>query len=200
VDEDEFASYLNSPNVRVTMDFESEDGLVIPTGARLKFVDDDDGEVVAELPTGKSVTLPTSNCVVQQAPAAKIEEMIASAKRLLGTEYLWGGKTSAGVDCSGLVQVGFAAVGMHLPRDSNQQVLVGRLSATRHHMAGLRRGDTLYFLGSFGRIRHTGIYLGGDRFLHAVSPQVRINSFNPEHSDYDVRRHESFAFAKRVVD
>jgi cell wall-associated NlpC family hydrolase len=98
------------------------------------------------------------------------------------------------------VQIGYATAGLHLPRDSYQQFYVGRLTATRWHTAGLRRGDTLYFLGHDGKIRHTGLYLGDDRYLHAVSPVVRINSFNPEHPDYDARRHAAFAFAKRLLD
>jgi hypothetical protein len=42
--------------------------------------------------------------------------------------------------------------------------------------------------------------LGDDRFLHAVQPTVRINSFNPEHDDYAPRQHASFAFAKRLLE
>ena len=117
-----------------------------------------------------------------------------------GRAYWWGGKTAAGIDCSGLVQVAYAAAGYQLPRDSNQQFLLGRLIATRWHLAGLHPGDTLYFLGSHGRIRHTGIYIGGDRYLHAQMPVVSISSLNPEHVDYDARRRKSFAFAKRLLD
>jgi cell wall-associated NlpC family hydrolase len=87
-----------------------------------------------------------------------------------------------------------------LPRDSNQQVDLGQLSATRWHRAGLRRGDTLYFLGRDGKIRHTGLYLGEDQFLQAVSPAVRINSFNPEDDNYDAAHRKSFAFAKRLLE
>jgi cell wall-associated NlpC family hydrolase len=98
------------------------------------------------------------------------------------------------------VQIGYATVGLNLPRDSYQQAYVGRLTATRWHTAGLRRGDTLYFLGNDGKIRHTALYLGDDRYVHACEPVVRINSLNPEHEDYEPSRHRSFAFAKRLLD
>jgi cell wall-associated NlpC family hydrolase len=87
-----------------------------------------------------------------------------------------------------------------LPRDAYQQFYVGRLSATRWHTASLRRGDTLYFLGPDGKIRHTALYLGDNHYLQAVEPVVRISSFNPEDPDYDAKRHEHFAFAKRPLE
>ena len=88
----------------------------------------------------------------------------------------------------------------HLPRDANQQYYLGRLTATRGHTSAMRRGDTMYFIGNDGKIRHTAIYLGGERYLNAEVPRVRIGSVNPAHKDYDQRRHKSFAFAKRLVE
>jgi gamma-D-glutamyl-L-lysine dipeptidyl-peptidase len=200
VDAAAFARYMDGPSVRMISDHELEGDLIVPTGARLKWINTASAIVKAELPTGESVALPAAKCEVYRGRASELDAIIASAKQLLGTPYLWGGRTSNGVDCSGLVQIGYATAGLHLPRDSYQQFYVGRLSATRWHTAGLRRGDTLYFLGDDGKIRHTGMYLGDDRFLHAVSPVVRINSFNPDHADYDARRHASFAFAKRLLE
>jgi cell wall-associated NlpC family hydrolase len=72
------------------------------------------------------------------------------------------------------------------------------LSATRWNRAGLRRGDTLYFINPQGRVSHTGLYLGDDQFIHAVSPVVRINSFNPEDENYAEAQDRSFAFARRL--
>jgi cell wall-associated NlpC family hydrolase len=118
----------------------------------------------------------------------------------LGTRYFWGGKTSQGVDCSGLVQIAYSTVGFNLPRDSYQQFYLGRLTATRWHRAGLRRGDTLYFLGRDGKIRHTALYLGDDQFIQAVVPRVTISSFNREDENYDEDHDKSFAFAKRLLE
>ena len=200
VDGDAFARYTHGPNVRMVSDHQLAGGLTVPAGARLKWISTNGEMVSAELPTGETVELPATACEVRGEPAAELDAIIGNAQQLLGTPYLWGGRTSDGVDCSGLVQIGYATAGLHLPRDSYQQFYVGRLTATRWHTAGLRRGDTLYFLGNDGKIRHTGIYLGNDRYLHAVEPVVRINSFNPAHEDYVPRRHASFAFAKRLLD
>jgi cell wall-associated NlpC family hydrolase len=99
-----------------------------------------------------------------------------------------------------VVQVAFGAEGINLPRDSNQQFYLGSLVATRWYRNGLRRGDTLYFLGSHGKIRHTAIYLGDDKYIEAVRPAVQITSFNPEDENYDARRAAAFAFAKRLLE
>ena len=200
VDATEFEAFVNSQSVFVTKDFRLSSRLTIPVGARLKFDHEVNGTISAELPSGETVNLPSTHCEIRQAPAVEVEQLIENASKFLGTKYVWGGKSSEGIDCSGLVQVAFYSQGISLPRDSNQQFLLGTLTATRWHRAGLRRGDTLYFLGPYGRIRHTAIYLGDDRYLQAEMPAVDIRSFNPEHDDYDPRRDKSFAFAKRLLD
>jgi cell wall-associated NlpC family hydrolase len=138
--------------------------------------------------------------VIRDLPTRELDTIIENARQLVGTPYHWGGRTSEGVDCSGLVQMSYAAIGLNLPRDSNQQYLVGRLTATRWHRAGMRRGDTLYFLGSDGKVRHTALYLGDDQFVQAVVPKVTISSFNPKHENYDEDHDKSFAFAKRLME
>lgn len=200
VDASRFTQYLNGPSVRIVADHVVNERLVVPLGARLKWVNTTGSNVTIELPTGELVALPDQVCEMHHDPDETLDTIIHNAKQFLDTPYLWGGRTKQGVDCSGLVQIAFSIAGLHIPRDSYQQFYVGKLTATRWHTAGLRRGDTLYFLGDDGKIRHTGIYLGEDRFLHAVSPRVRVNSFNPQHEDYDPHRHASFAFAKRLLD
>ena len=184
--------------VRMIENHTLDSGLKIPAGALLKRLPGEGAQVVCALPTGEVVELPPEKCKASEPPTDSIERAIAVGKQMLGTPYHWGGKTSAGVDCSGLVQVAFSTCGVHLPRDSNQQFLLGQLTATRWHRSGLRRGDTLYFLGTNGRIRHTALYLGNDRYLQAELPAVNIRSLNPDHDDYDPRRDKSFAFGKRL--
>jgi hypothetical protein len=200
VDEEAYLKYLDGPRVLVTADQRIDGQPLIPAGARLKQLRVDGDVVTAALPTGSLVELPASACKVCAVPVAEIDDIVAAGQKLVGTPYFWGGRTSQGIDCSGLVQMSYAAAGLHLPRDSYQQFYVGQLTATRWHTAGTRRGDTLYFLGNDGKIRHTAIYLGDGQFLQAIMPKVCISSFNPKDSNYDARRHASFAFAKRLLD
>jgi cell wall-associated NlpC family hydrolase len=200
VDAAAFDKYLEGPRVRIRTDHQIAGGSLLPAGAHLKFAAEQSGDMSVELPTGENVSVPSSSCEVQREPVVDVDAIIARAKQLLGTKYKWGGRTSQGIDCSGLVQLSYSAVGVQLPRDSYQQVYVGRLSATRWHRTGLRSGDTLYFLGQEGKIRHTGLYLGGDKFIQAVVPVVRINSLNPDDEDFDAHHGKSLAFAKRPTE
>lgn len=131
---------------------------------------------------------------------ARVEGAIAAASKLMGTKYVWGGMTREGIDCSGLVHAAFRSQGVHLPRDADQQALVGKLVATRWHRSSLCRGDVLFFLGRRGTISHTGIYLGNKEFIEATSPVVTVSSFDPSASNYSKRRDDGFCFAKRVFD
>ena len=200
VDEATFANYLDGPCVRMIADHKPKEGQMIPAGARFKWIRTDGESIIAELPTGESLTVPAAKCEVHQPSLTQIDKVIQNAEKLIGTKYVWGGRSSEGVDCSGLVQVSFATAGWHLPRDANQQFFLGRLTGTRTHRAAMRRGDTMYFIAADGKIRHTAIYLGEDLYLNAEVPSVKIGSLNPAHKDYDPKRHSSFAFAKRLLD
>lgn len=83
------------------------------------------------------------------------------AKRFLGTPYLWGGKTSAGLDCSGLVQLALQSIGKECPRDSDMQQKIGRPVSFSGNDTALSRGDLIFWRG------HVGIYAGEGMFLHA---------------------------------
>jgi len=126
--------------------------------------------------------------------------IIDTAMKLLGSKYVWGGKSSDGVDCSGLVQTAFKAHGINLPRDANQQVLVGSLVATRKDRAGLRRGDLVFFLSRRGTVHHVGIYLGNGSYLEAADKSVKITGLDRAAPNYDPKRDETFCFGKRLLE
>jgi cell wall-associated NlpC family hydrolase len=131
---------------------------------------------------------------------ARIERVIETAQKYLGTKYVWGGRTSAGIDCSGVVHESFRAAGVSLPRDADQQYLAGTLIATRWHRSSLRRGDILFFLGRRGVVAHTAIYLGDGKYIEAAEPVVRISTFDEVLPGKDRPRGGSFCFAKRVLE
>ena len=131
---------------------------------------------------------------------ARVEVAIAAAEKLLGTKYVWGGRTPSGIDCSGLVNHAFRAAGVSMPRDADQQSLVGTLVATRWHRSSLQRGDVLFFLGRRGNISHTAIYLGDDKFIEAASPGVKVSPLNAIPEGRDRARGDTLCFAKRVFE
>ncbi len=94
------------------------------------------------------------------------------AEQYLGVPYVWGGLSSKGMDCSGLVRMAYAAQGRTLPRDAWQQALEGREVPAD----SLRPGDLIFF--GRKKITHVAIYAGNGEYIHA-SQLVRRNSLNP---------------------
>jgi cell wall-associated NlpC family hydrolase len=83
------------------------------------------------------------------------EDYVAVAERFVGTPYLWGGRESVGLDCSGLVQQALYASGRICRRDSDQQAAMGKEVET------LRRGDLVFWRG------HVAILTSADSIVHA---------------------------------
>lgn len=140
------------------------------------------------------------NRMVAESAKRKSDSALESARQLLGTPYLWGGKTKAGIDCSGLVQVSFADQGILLPRDADQQANVGKLVATRWFRDALMPGDLLFFISNYrGNVHHVAVYLGEGKYIEAADGGVRIRSMKPGDADYDAERADTFAWARRVI-
>lgn len=85
-------------------------------------------------------------------------DFVAVAERFQGVPYVWGGKTFAGLDCSGLVQTALAATGVRAPRDTDMMAHALGHPVDSSRMA---RGDLVFWEG------HVGVVLAGERFLHA---------------------------------
>ncbi|MDB5463633.1 MAG: cell wall-associated hydrolase [Phenylobacterium sp.] len=92
------------------------------------------------------------------APLGVFEtDAAAVAERFLGAPYLWGGRESLGLDCSGLVQQALFACGLACPRDTDQQASLGRAIARED----FGRGDLVFWKG------HVAIGLDETRIVHA---------------------------------
>jgi hypothetical protein len=91
------------------------------------------------------------------------------AEQMIGAPYVWGGRTAKGIDCSGLVQLVWAAAGVQLPRDSDLQL--ASLGPDKDiDPAQLERGDLVFFPG------HVGIMADHQTIVHASRRWMAVNS------------------------
>jgi cell wall-associated NlpC family hydrolase len=99
------------------------------------------------------------------APVGLIEDDPAAvAERYLGAPYLWGGRESLGLDCSGLVQQALLACGLACPRDADQQSRLGQAVAPD----ALARNDLVFWRG------HVAMALDGQRIIHANAHHMAV--------------------------
>ena len=102
---------------------------------------------------------------------AKQPDFVAIAESLLNAPYLWGGKSSLGIDCSGLVQIALQAAGVPCPRDTYmQEVALGQPVS----LDALKHGDLVYWKGhvAIARDANTLIHANAHHMMVAVEPLV----------------------------
>lgn len=106
--------------------------------------------------------------------------IIFSSKKLIGTPYLWGGKSSFGFDCSGLLQAILNVSNIKgFPRDTSQQVLSNMLLEKK---GTPNIGDIIFFKMN-DKVDHVGLYINNRDFIHS-SGSVKINSIDKESKYY----------------
>jgi hypothetical protein len=109
--------------------------------------------------TGEYVEIAWEQYVHQRHLVPETEtDFVAIAERFLGVPYVWGGKTAAGLDCSGLIQTALQAVGKAAPRDTD---MMEKALGEAVRIEDARRGDLVFWKG------HMGVMLDAKRLLHA---------------------------------
>lgn len=141
------------------------------------------------------------------------ENLISSAKTMMGLPYLWGGTSVKGADCSGFTKTIYYMNGYVIPRDASQQVLAGEpvdiLDAQGNFEAekalkNLKPADLLFFAAGKSsnpnaRVTHVALYIGNGEFIHSAGT-VRINSMLKDAENYDDFQTRTVVAAKRYID
>ena len=135
---------------------------MLSMGARVAIARTDDKFAI----TPSGFCLPKNHVV----PLAVVEEdFVAVAERFVGVPYLWGGKTSLGLDCSSLVQLSLMACALASPRDCDmQEAALGRPADAGSDFSRLQRGDLIFWKG------HVAIMRDRDNLLHANSHSMSV--------------------------
>ena len=114
------------------------------------------------------------------------ENLLATARRLLGTPYMWGGASIKHVDCSGFTQFVYRQCGIVLPRNAREQIYTGE--EVPYDFDKMLPGDLLFYgtPASPGRrmvVAHVAMYYGDRKIIHS-SQVVRISSLTPDGEDF----------------
>lgn len=139
--------------------------MALPLGSLVAFADEvtTRGTQYRLLANGGGA-IPSAQVAPLGAPPAA--DYVAVAERFLGVPYLWGGRTSLGLDCSALVQTSLSIAGIAVPRDTDmQERAIGTAVRTD---APCRRGDLIFWKG------HVGIVSAPDRLLHANAHHMEV--------------------------
>ena len=164
------------------------DGVI---GCLLQAVDERDGWYRVTLPDGIKGWCQKKH--FGSLPEFSPIKIVALAREFLGYQYLWGGRSPKGFDCSGLVQTIYGLHGVTLPRDSWQQ--------QRHNIISkdfriAEPGDLLFFAKTPERITHVAIAVDNQRFIHA-SGWVRYNSLRQADDDFSIDHLKTFVSVNR---
>jgi cell wall-associated NlpC family hydrolase len=169
----------------------------VTAGTLVKVEIRENGFTTVHLPGGKSGFLKDDALIDQVCSKDRRSRIVERAGHFAGIPYIWGGTSAKGFDCSGLVKRVFAMEGVELPRDADQQSVLGRM-IPYEELGGALPGDLLFF-GEGGKITHVSIALGEGKFIHAYG-DVRFNSYLPDDSLYEEKLAGKLLFGRSVID
>ncbi len=192
---EQFREYAGARTAVLLEDLQSPEG-ILRTGSRLQVGSEQGGSIAIRRPEGGTLQIPADALRVIDHTAAA-EQRVRAALDLLYTPYVFGARSTIGLDCSGLTGSTLERIGGSPPRDAAQQFLSGKLVATRWYRGDMRLGDLIYFLDESGKIFHTGMALNASHFIHSSSPEVQISCWTKGDRLYEQRWDERFLAAKR---
>ncbi len=151
--------------------------LTLPFGAKVEIISEGARFAACKTPTGefyinKNLISPIENKKSESELRKSVSE---TAKAFLGVQYRWGGRTMAGIDCSGLCFNAYRFNGINIWRDAD---ITASPNIKRIGYKNARLGDLMFFKG------HIAMYLGGGKIIHSSASAGGVVIENVENNDY----------------
>ena len=147
--------------------------LTVPFGATVKYYD--------VIENGYKINIDSKEYYIKQLinshDLSKRQKVLHYCKMLMGSPYLWGGKTPFGYDCSGLIQSIYKMVKINFKRDTSDQIQDSRFASISVNDA--QAGDIVFFDFEGNGVDHVGIWYGDDMVVHC-SGQVKVQSIHDD--------------------
>lgn len=134
-----------------------------------------------------------TNPTQPSSPERQLALLRKLGQQFMAAPYVWGGKNIFGLDCSGLMQTLFGLIGMALPRDAKQQIVLGE---PVDFVTQARPGDLAFFDNADGAIVHVGVVLDDGMILHAHG-QVRLDPL--DHHGIFNRDRQKYSHKLRLI-
>jgi gamma-D-glutamyl-L-lysine dipeptidyl-peptidase len=229
---DQYISWIDSGGIQVMDEQELSEWNRLPKAvftdySGFAYADSDEKEIISDLIAGNIISLEWTETNHQeillpdgrfgfvrnnqlmpfeawnQSRQLSPENLIQTAKAMMGVPYLWGGTSIKGVDCSGFTKTIFFLNGQVIPRDASQQIWEGEEVDEDKKWENLEVGDLLFFGEKATgdkkeRVVHVGMWIGDNSFIHSRG-RVRISSFDQESPNFDEYEMNRYLRTKRVI-